>query len=554
MQRDPLTRYMDARREVGETAVSRRVAWMLVGFFVALLGVPGSVQLLSGTAIAVGAATSSLQLDSDGFVGQIFSTNRRWLDAAQRIEDAVGERSLIVEATRPVTQSVLTGLLGASTELAYPADNGWLFYAPDVAYVTGKGFLDPAQLVRRAGSGDTVSRAPDPDPRPAMLELHRALARRDIRLIVMPTPVKPTVESRRLGPAALEGSIENRSYETFVDTLRDHGVLVFDVGEVIHESRDVLVGPLYLTTDTHWRPKTMELVATRLSTFITDNVELPPASMALRTSVSDVTNTGDLVRLVGVGPATNLFAEETVQIRQVVSDAAGRWRPDPQADVLLLGDSFTNVFSLGAMGWGESAGLAEHLSLSLARPVDRMSQNDAGARASRDLLVRELRRGRNRLDGKRVVILQFANRELAFGDWPISDLRVDTPPVRTTLAVPIETRPIGVTGTVRAVGPIPTPGSVPYKDQIVAVHIGDLAVGASETPLNGSEALVYLWGMREDELTPINRYGVGSPIALTLEPWANVAPDLDGINRGELEDVTLQLAEPWWGQLREDQP
>ena len=87
--------------------------------------------------------------------------------------------------------------------------------------------------------------------------------------------------------------------------------------------------------------------------------------------------------------------------------------------MLLLGDSFTNVFALESMGWGTSAGLAEQLSYALARPVDRLVQNDDAAFATRAMLAGDPAR----LTGKRVVIYQFAARELAFGDWRVLPLR-----------------------------------------------------------------------------------------------------------------------------------
>lgn len=62
---------------------------------------------------------------------------------------------------------------------------------------------------------------------------------------------------------------------------------------------------------------------------------------------------------------------------------------------------FSNVFSLASMGWGESAGLVEHLSYALQRPIDPIVQNDRGAHATRELL---LRAGPERLARKRVVI------------------------------------------------------------------------------------------------------------------------------------------------------
>ena len=69
------------------------------------------------------------------------------------------------------------------------------------------------------------------------------------------------------------------------------------------------------------------------------------------------------------------------------------------------------------MGWGGGAGLAEHLAYHLGEPVDWIARNDAGAHATREMLSSQLAQGRNRLAGKRVVIWQFAARELALGDW-----------------------------------------------------------------------------------------------------------------------------------------
>ena len=69
------------------------------------------------------------------------------------------------------------------------------------------------------------------------------------------------------------------------------------------------------------------------------------------------------------------------------------------------------------MGWGVSAGLGPHLALALGRGVDVIAQNDSGAFATRQVLARELDAGSDRLAGKRVVIWEFASRELAVGDW-----------------------------------------------------------------------------------------------------------------------------------------
>ena len=93
------------------------------------------------------------------------------------------------------------------------------------------------------------------------------------------------------------------------------------------------------------------------------------------------------------------------------------WKSDPKADILLLGDSFSNIYSLPALNWGLSAGFAEQLSYHLQRPLDRISFNDNGSYATRRELARRLATGQNPLEDKKVVIWEFTARELAQGDW-----------------------------------------------------------------------------------------------------------------------------------------
>jgi hypothetical protein len=130
-----------------------------------------------------------------------------------------------------------------------------------------------------------------------------------------------------------------------------------------------------------------------------------------------VERVGDVTDMLKLPEEQKLFLPERVSI-DVVKDANGVvWEPDPKADVLLLGDSFTNVFTMDFMGWGAGAGLAAQLAVALGRPVDVIAQNDSGAFATRQALALELAGGNDRLAGKRVVVWEFAVRELSVGDW-----------------------------------------------------------------------------------------------------------------------------------------
>jgi alginate O-acetyltransferase complex protein AlgJ len=126
---------------------------------------------------------------------------------------------------------------------------------------------------------------------------------------------------------------------------------------------------------------------------------------------------GDTMAMLDLPSGQRLFPRETAALRYVMGPDGDSWRPSRDADVLVLGDSFANIYSLPSMGWGESAGLVEQLSYALQRPIDRIVQNDQGAHATRAMLAREMTGGVDRLAAKRVVIWQFAARELAAGDW-----------------------------------------------------------------------------------------------------------------------------------------
>ena len=137
----------------------------------------------------------------------------------------------------------------------------------------------------------------------------------------------------------------------------------------------------------------MAEVAQALAGALAEN--LPAASAEpMHAEPATVRRVGDLVDMLRLPPAQRLFPPQQVEIARVVSAAGAPWTPRADADVLLLGDSFTNVYSDAAMGWGESAGFAEHLSLALGRPLDVLAENGGGAAAVRLSLARAENRPR----------------------------------------------------------------------------------------------------------------------------------------------------------------
>ena len=118
-------------------------------------------------------------------------------------------------------------------------------------------------------------------------------------------------------------------------------------------------GPLYLATDTHWRPEAMEMVAEQLGAFIASHGDAarrgPIPAIASSGSNSGTPATSRACWTCRHGDT--LFPPESVWLARVLLPDGSAWRSSRDADVLVLGDSFSNIYSLESMGWGTSAGL-----------------------------------------------------------------------------------------------------------------------------------------------------------------------------------------------------
>ena len=411
-------RELQALREVGRTDVARPVALALAALFLLTLLAAPLMRPFAGApegplAPFAGLAGRLRQPGEAPAETGLPAANRRLIAALRAFEDEIEEGSWPRRRLLPRLQLLLTAGLGLGNEQAYPGRDGWLYYRPDVDHVTGPGFLDPGVLARRARGGEAWRAAPRPDPLPALAELADQVGRRGARLVVLPTPVKPAIVPGRLAAGGPPPPLRNPSWDEFGRRLAAAGIELVDPAPALA----ALAGERYLRTDTHWRPEAVESTARLLAEAIAPRLGGASGATGCRRRPVVVEGLGDIAAMLRLPAGQELFAAERVTA-QMVLDAAGRpWRRDPRAEVLLLGDSFSNIYSDPALGWGRGAGLAEQLACELGRPVDKLALNAGGAHATRAALARALAGDRARLEGKRVVVYQFATRELSGGDW-----------------------------------------------------------------------------------------------------------------------------------------
>lgn len=525
--------------------------WVFEGMFSksAQGGAEGAgLQLANLAASGPRAVRAFLKTDSSFLKRSLAATDSLHSDI-KSFESALQDSSFATKTLLPPIQSALTRWLGAGNEKAYVGKDHWLYYRPDIDLLTGRGFLEHRQLRRRTLSGDRWTPAPQPDPLKAILHFRDQLARRGIELLVVPVPPKPMIDPEHFAPGfnSAGRALSNPSLADFFASLKEARVRVFDGTDLLRERKHGAGGAQYLETDTHWTPAAMEAFANRLAGMIVESKVLSPQGSAeFRSESVSVANLGDIAVMLQLPKDQQLYREQEVQTRLVMNAQNELWRPDRTSELLVLGDSFSNIYSLSAMGWGESAGLVEQLSLQLGRPVDCLLRNDSGAFATREMLAHELARGRDRLAGKKLVVWEFAMRELAFGDWKLIPMDLKAAPDRRML-IPPAGEEWTVRGSIQSISSSPRPGHVLYKDHILSLHLVDIdQAGRAE---QGGEAVVYLWSMRDNQLTAAAHFRVGQTITLRLRPWADVSGTLDRINRSELPDEQLQLEEPCWGEV-----
>lgn len=408
-------RELQAEVEIGTTVFSRGVAPFLVALLLLVIAGVFISERITGDAIqlteeiprlAPGVTEISTTLQTEGPWEGAFAVNRRFLGNLDRFTSDLERASPLRASLIEPVNYLITGGMGAQNANVLRGRDGWLFYQPAVDHLTGPGFL----TARAKRQGDPVT---------VLTRFAEQLAARGVTLLVAPLPVKASIYPEKLADAlAGAAPVRNPSHAEFLEALRARGVAVCDVSDALFAARDGEV-PLYLARDSHWTPEGMKIAAAVLTESVRHHLSTAPArSVAWRTLGSaPVTRAGDLAVMLAPESAMDFGWSETVEHEAVLGPDGAPWVPDPAARVLLLGDSFVNIYDQAAMGWGSHGGLAARLALALQEPLDTITQNGDGAHATRQRLRQALQRDPGRLAGKEVVIFAFAARELSVGDW-----------------------------------------------------------------------------------------------------------------------------------------
>jgi alginate O-acetyltransferase complex protein AlgJ len=306
----------------------------------------------------------------------------------KRFEETLASESDLAARARKLYQAWLLRWLGQGNDKIVVGRDGFLFFRTEVEMAAGPGFLQ-RRVIRQRGTQDASKRESRSSALDIIVDFDRQLRARGIHLVFVPLPVKPSIYPEEVWPGypTSAGPACNRDRAAFKARLTDGGVDVLDVTDDLWQAKARAAGKLFLKLDTHWTPQGLSVVADRLAAHVKPH--LPgPAQLALTTRSQTVTNFGDLLRMLEVRAGSAVFSPQTVEIVQVL-DSDKLAEGDDSAPVLLLGDSFANIYHRKELEWGEGAGLGEQLMLRLGVGVQVIAINGGAATAVREALAQK---------------------------------------------------------------------------------------------------------------------------------------------------------------------
>jgi hypothetical protein len=314
-------------------------------------------------------------------------------------EKDLEDSSKVAGWLRPVHRQLRWWLMRDLGDKAVAGADGWAYYGPNIQYLGERYFRD----LKSAKTAD--------DPAETVADFAKQLAARNIRLLVVPIPTKPTVAPERLRPGLAPSPALSVHTRRFMDELRGRGIDVLDLHTAfVNERREHPERSLYLAADTHWTGDGARFAAGLLAARVRELLgptPLAPTRNYRRETVT-VARRPDIPRMSRLPFEASAFPSENVLAYRVLDEAGQPYADDDDAQILLLGDSFSRIYQTDEP---KAAGWIANLAFELGTPLTTIV-NDGGAST---LVRQELARNLDLLKGKRLVIWTFVERDLRFG-------------------------------------------------------------------------------------------------------------------------------------------
>ena len=517
--------------------LSRRSAWLVTGVFLLMIGLPPLLHDVR----ELGRAPGERWLPVERLLAAVRGEDHAAQGLPERLksfEAALAERVEFAKPLRQLAQGVMLRGLMVGNAKTVVGRKGWLFYRPEIRALTGNGPL----LEEPASVAHDPALARWSPPLPAIGHFAAQLRERGVELWMVPVPMKESLYPEMLTGHRAAGPITHPQQSEVSAALAELGVRVFWLEQRFWEMKrqDATEGPVYLRQDTHWSTRAMQAAAAEVGAALQEkgwaagSGEWPGVKLLAQSE-------GDLVEKLGVGEG--FFAPET-QLLSVVPA-----KSDEEAPLVLLGDSFVNIYDDPSLGFGSaplSAGFAQHLMAASGAAFQVIAKNGGGATTVREQLARM---PEEMLRRKKVVVWVLAARDLFMARSEAQANRVVWSPVTFQApSAPVTNAAAEVEATVVAISDFPAdPTTAPYANAVFCVkyHVERVIAGA---PING-DIFVYHALFQKRQFLPAARVKPGGRYVLKLQAWDKSVPVfqqtvLDDFNNAQVQYAEAPTARP----------
>jgi len=348
-------------------------------------------------------------------------------------ESELEDESVAANTARPLVQFIRFWVLNDLGEKGLLGEKDWFFFKPGVDYL-----VRPYMLDKRSFIVDPNDKPLNDNPIQAIVNFRNVLKRKNIELLVVIVPGKPTIYPEMLNKTLKDLPPEKltHSFQAMAD-LEAQGVETVNLfGPFAAEKKkDANASDkIYLKKDTHWRARGLKLaaktVADRVKQYswfkeITDTLEYIEEKVTVE-RVGDVGIMTQMPAFKVRGLTMNFKTETTEAYRvfQITRDSSGTetgrrpFKDDyRRSKILVLGDSFSRIYQTDEP---RSAGWIAHLAKELSVPLGSIV-SDGGAST---LVRQKLARKAKVLRGKKLVIWEFVERDFRFGAEGWKDVEI----------------------------------------------------------------------------------------------------------------------------------
>ena len=317
-------------------------------------------------------------------------------------EEELKDASWLGKQLRPWVQFALFSWFGDGGEKALVGRDGWLFYKPGFRYLTERA------VVPEHGSATS--------PQAAIVNFRDQLATRGVRLLVVVAPNKESIYPDMLSHRArstedVDQSTDSTTPERSFVSRRRSGGSVGGLWRIQAGSDELARGAPVSHTGQSLVARGSGVGGSQRRGRILDRDWVTAGTTDYASRPAPIARTGDLVRMLQVPQIERHTTPEDVSCRQILrrdTPTQRLYEDDPDAEVLVMGDSFLRIYEQDEP---RSAGFIAHLARELRQPLTSLV-NDGGAST---LVRQELFRRPQLLRNKRVVVWEFVERDIRFG-------------------------------------------------------------------------------------------------------------------------------------------